>query len=579
MLHVIDLSRGTTRWCVPAGGQVVSGLQWASEGKYLAYAAKTAASPPRRVRVLDVRSGAVSRPGGDVSGDHPILSPDAGHVYYSGEGGIWYARRAASAAAQPAAFRGIFRTPATPWSHAADLFFQTSLRSSGGELQYALLSRSPQGLVTARGLQSGLMMGPIRFDHRGRALAVTISPTTPPHAQWTDDRELWCLDTTSGSLRFIAGGRLGRDIAWMPDNKGLVVTLARADIDYPTLCTVDVATGQITELRLANGDAVTGAWPQTTLDPPGVVFSWREAAWLYTYRDRRCAPVFDSQGRVFADAAPTPTDGGEARATPGWRDQESTQEADRRGSIVPETVKLANMQFVRVPAGRFRMGCDAGDWDERPAHEVEVEAFLLSVYEVTNTQYQGFLDATGHPSPGADHLDAPEAPGPDHPVVQVTWEDATAFCDWLTRKTGKQIALPTEAQWEYAARGPAGLVYPWGNTWHADWCCSRSYPGPGGTTCAVGANERDRSWCGAYDMAGNVWEWCRDEFSPYPHAPSGVFSYADRHVVRGGSWGVYDGQQFRTTERNAGMGLPGTSDPALGFRVVVETSAPATSGQ
>ena len=133
------------------------------------------------------------------------------------------------------------------------------------------------------------------------------------------------------------------------------------------------------------------------------------------------------------------------------------------------------MTFVRVPAGRFAMGSDAGQPgqdDERPVHDVEVDAFECAVYPVTQEQYAEFLDATGHVLP-RDWLDLgrPALQGRHLPVTGVSWFDAQAFCEWRTG-AGNPMRLPTEAEWECAARGGRpGALYSWGNdipTWMPD---------------------------------------------------------------------------------------------------------------
>lgn len=154
--------------------------------------------------------------------------------------------------------------------------------------------------------------------------------------------------------------------------------------------------------------------------------------------------------------------------------------------------------YVWVPAGEFMMGSE--DWgDERPVHRVRLtEGFWLSKCEVTNAQYRRFCEATGREFPSDSDQ------GPDHPVGCVSWEDATAYCDHYG------LRLPTEAQWEYAARGPRAREYPWGDDWDATRCCNRENTGPGDRTYPVGSFPTGASWCGAQDLAGNVWEWCGD---------------------------------------------------------------------
>ncbi len=194
------------------------------------------------------------------------------------------------------------------------------------------------------------------------------------------------------------------------------------------------------------------------------------------------------------------------------------------------------------PTGKFRMGSTpqeidalwvANGWDpawkeltadEQPAHEVELDGFWLYKHEVTVGQYARFLAATGYPAPPVwDDLQGHA----DLPVVAVSWDDAAAYCRWAGG------ALPTEAQWEYAARGPEGRLFPWGNDWDRTRCNSAEYhagkplndnarwhawydsfPATIATVvehlCPAGSFPSGASWCGALDMAGSVWEWCSD---------------------------------------------------------------------
>ncbi len=125
-------------------------------------------------------------------------------------------------------------------------------------------------------------------------------------------------------------------------------------------------------------------------------------------------------------------------------------------------VRIIEPEMVRVPEGWFGMGCESGRDDERPAHRVWVDAFELAAHQVTNEEYGCFLAATRHPEPPC-WADA-NFNHPRMPVVAVSWHEAVAYCDWLSRATRKLYRLPTEAEWERAARGDAeGLAYPWGD--------------------------------------------------------------------------------------------------------------------
>ncbi|HEV7242496.1 MAG TPA: SUMF1/EgtB/PvdO family nonheme iron enzyme [Thermoanaerobaculia bacterium] len=183
---------------------------------------------------------------------------------------------------------------------------------------------------------------------------------------------------------------------------------------------------------------------------------------------------------------------------------------------------------VTIEAGWFVMGSVDGPDNERPAHRVWVDAFELAAWQTTNSEYAAFLAATGHPPPPL--WNDPAFSDPRQPVVAVSWFDAVAYCDWL----GGKHRLPTEAEWEHAARGGAeGLSYPWGNTPRDDDARRSSAP----ARVAQGAPNA----FGLYDMCENVHEWCADWYSASyyatspahnpPGAPTGT-----RRVSRGGSW-------------------------------------------
>ena len=191
-----------------------------------------------------------------------------------------------------------------------------------------------------------------------------------------------------------------------------------------------------------------------------------------------------------------------------------------------------------VPAGEFLMGDDAGRPDERPAHRVWTGAVLFARLPVTNAEYARFLAATGQEPPRfwAD----PDFNAPDQPVVGVSWFDAGAYCDWLSGVTGRRFRLPTEAEWEKAARGGReGEVYPWGNDpagWAADpELAALRQPLPYPVGCSV-PNGYD-----LLDMGYNVHEWCSDWYDAAYYAvspsrdPRGPET-GTRRASRGGAW-------------------------------------------
>ncbi len=162
----------------------------------------------------------------------------------------------------------------------------------------------------------------------------------------------------------------------------------------------------------------------------------------------------------------------------------------------------------------------------------------------------------------------------NYPIVDVNWYDAVAYCEWLTTKTASTYKLPTEAQWEYAAVGTNGhITYPWGNTFYSNYCNWQEGGLVDGyaNTSPVGSFENGKSPFGVYDMAGNVWEWCRDWYksdyysvSPISIPPECYDSSSAKKVDRGGSWG-HNSSFARCSVRS--KGLPDTRVPRLGFRV------------
>ncbi len=211
------------------------------------------------------------------------------------------------------------------------------------------------------------------------------------------------------------------------------------------------------------------------------------------------------------------------------------------GSLGPE--------MVRIPAGRFRMGDiqGGGDRDEKPVHRVSVSEFAMGKYEVTFAEYDKFAQATGRKKPD----DKGWGRG-NRPVINVSWNDAVAYAEWLSQQTGKEYRLPTEAEWEYAARAGTKTKYWWGNKIgnnraNCDGCGSRW---DDKQTVPVGSFAANPF--GLYDTVGNVWEWVADPWhSNYKNAPNDGQVWKtggdnSSRVLRGGSW--KDGQRYlRTT--------------------------------
>ena len=227
--------------------------------------------------------------------------------------------------------------------------------------------------------------------------------------------------------------------------------------------------------------------------------------------------------------------------------------------------------MVQVPAGAFVMGSDKGGEgvydDETPAHSVHVDGFEICRYPLTNFQYRAFLAANpGHEAP-EDWTDGTYPAGKAcHPVVHISWEDAQAYAQWISQATGRTYRLPTEAEWEKAARGSDGCRYPWGDDFDKDRCNTRE-GGIEGTT-PVGSYPGGASPYGVMDMAGNVWEWCADWYDEdyYKSAPErnpeGPET-GEYRVLRGGCW-LAPRSRARCACRYGGG--PGSRDGYVGVR-------------
>jgi len=192
-------------------------------------------------------------------------------------------------------------------------------------------------------------------------------------------------------------------------------------------------------------------------------------------------------------------------------------------------------EMVTIPTGRFQMGSNRSD-REKPIHWVSIKTFAMSRYEITFDEYDAFAKATGKAKPS----DYGWGRG-NRPVINVSWHDAVAYTKWLSEQTGQQYRLPTEAEWEYAARAGTETDYWWGNEIGKNRVnCNRSgSKWSGKSTSPVGSFEANPF--GLYDTVGNAWEWCADNWHEnYEGAPTdgSVWKGANesRRVLRGGSW-------------------------------------------
>jgi sulfatase modifying factor 1 len=228
---------------------------------------------------------------------------------------------------------------------------------------------------------------------------------------------------------------------------------------------------------------------------------------------------------------------------------------------------IAAPSLVRIPDGSFLMGCDAGQDNEGPIHRVWVDEFLLATCQVTNVEYARFLERSGAAPPpkwGVLHFDHPQ-----QPVVAVSWFEAESYCNWLRRVTGQKFRLPTEAEWERAARGgDEGKLFPWGDAapeslpdYAARW---KSGPEP---VARYAPNAY-----GLYDMSENVHEWCSDWYAADYYGrspernPKGPET-GERKSSRGGSWRHH----IKVTRCAARSSIPPNFQYAdYGFRVACD---------
>ena len=229
------------------------------------------------------------------------------------------------------------------------------------------------------------------------------------------------------------------------------------------------------------------------------------------------------------------------------------------GAEAPTAPLVAEM-MVEIPAGEFTMGNDGGDEDEKPAHAVTLEAFEMDMFEVTNADFAKFVEATGYQTEAEKAGEAgwrAYAEGKDnHPVVKVSWNDADAYCRWAGKR------LPTEAEWEKAARGTEGVIYPWGNEWDPAKANTKQSGFRG--TVAVGSFAEGASPYGVHDMAGNVWEWMADWYQPYPNSTYQSDYFGEKFkVTRGGGW--FQEENLVTTSNRSATD-PSAANDDLGFR-------------
>jgi len=214
----------------------------------------------------------------------------------------------------------------------------------------------------------------------------------------------------------------------------------------------------------------------------------------------------------------------------------------RAQSELPKTIRLAkdNSEMVLVPAGEFTMGSEKLA-NEKPRHKVFLKDFYMDKFEVTNLLYYQFCKDTNRELP--IHMTSGKMPAgrENHPVSNVSFSDAEAFCKWA----GKRLA--TEQEWEKAARGIDGRIYPWGSGWDQNLSNNRTRSGE--DTLPVGSIPRGASPYGLMDMSGNVWEWTDSWYKSYPNSPVNFDETGKNRVTRGGAY-FYSIELLRTSYRH-----------------------------
>jgi formylglycine-generating enzyme required for sulfatase activity len=272
---------------------------------------------------------------------------------------------------------------------------------------------------------------------------------------------------------------------------------------------------------------------------------------------------------ILRGTTPTPfeNDSAETDSTPS--DATTSHDSTEVGPIEEEK--------VLIPAGPYIRGTNVGGFDEQPVRTIYIDGFFIDRYEVTNAQYQEFVEATGHRKPGPPSRYAKNMAKmrrPNQPVVYVSWEDADAYCRWKGKR------LPTEAEWEKAMRGTDGRLWPWGNAERlgaANWArVNDGYE----VTASVGTFREDRSPFGVMDGAGNVMEWVQDWYSEQAYRESAERNpqspeHGIYRVLRGGGY-TTTGSDLRITSRS--KMVADFRDETIGFRCAVSAGSQGKEG-
>ena len=228
-------------------------------------------------------------------------------------------------------------------------------------------------------------------------------------------------------------------------------------------------------------------------------------------------------------------------------------------------------KMVLIPKGDFIMGTDLRHDDEGPVHTSYTDSYYIDIYEVTNKDYKVFIDGTrskenkGHGLP--EHWTGGSYPEKiaDHPVVFVSWFDANSYCRWMGKR------LPTEREWEKAARGTKGLIYPWGDDWDKEKSNNPVKESTG--TEPIGSYEAGKSTYGLYDMSGNVWEWVDEYYNPHPGSSNLSPEFGEKYrLLKGGSWWdcMFYSCGISAPTYNRSFFDPTTKNQSFGFRCAAD---------
>jgi formylglycine-generating enzyme required for sulfatase activity len=251
----------------------------------------------------------------------------------------------------------------------------------------------------------------------------------------------------------------------------------------------------------------------------------------------------------------------------------ATATATASASVTPtptpspgSTPLVVKPELVSIPGGTIEIGRSEGATQEGPPHMVVVKSFAMDRTEVTNAEYAQFVNEMKHAPPGNWQGDRPFQGSEMLPVVNVSYQDAVEFAKWRSKRDGVTYRLPTEEEWEYAARGgDQGNMYPWGSAWVSGRAGVKDSGAVGPKP--VGSYPEDKTRWGVLDMAGNVYEWTSTKASMYP-GNQGMIGPGQKNwiIVRGAAFVTDYKQKNPTTFRD--WFPPTTKEPVLGFRLV-----------